>query len=141
MSACTITGNSDMYGLGIRIGFYMQWYGTILASWIAPSEVPGLRFSNSLFIFATFLALLIQTIKKTLRPIDTYITLLLTFGGCLYFVPVYIWRCLVCCRSQLDPTRHPRVHAGPVFSALNFYLSLYRSFSCGSGIMTSTGHR
>jgi hypothetical protein len=91
MSACTITGNPDMYGLGIRIGFYMQWYGAILAAWIAPSEVPGLRFWNPLFIAATFLALLIQTVEKTLHPVEIYTILLLTFGGYFHFVPLYIW--------------------------------------------------
>lgn len=124
MTTCTITGNSDMYGLGIRIGFYLQWFGTILASWPdrTHDEVPALRFSNSLFVSATFIALLIQTAKNNLRPVEIYIILLLTFGRYFHFVPIYIWRLLVCCDPRLDPTRHPRVHAGPVFSGLNFLL-------------------
>jgi hypothetical protein len=41
-----------LYGLGIRVGFYLQWYSTILASWIAPSEVPSMRLSNFFFFAA-----------------------------------------------------------------------------------------
>jgi hypothetical protein len=93
-----------------------------LASWIAPDEVPGMSFSNSLFVSATFLALVIQTVHGNLRPVETYIVLLLTFGGYLYFVPMYLWRLVICGNPQLDPSRWPRVLAGPVFSVLNFLL-------------------
>lgn len=122
MSSCRFSGNSDMYGLGIRIGFYLQWYGTICASWIAKREVPGLRQSNSFFVSATFLALLIQTAKKTLRPVEIYIVLLLTFGGYLWLVPLYIWRLLIGCAPDWDPSRYPRVRNGRIFSRLNFLL-------------------
>jgi len=111
-----------MYGLGIRLGFYIQWYSTILASWIARSEVPGLRLSNFLFVAATFLALIIQTAKKKLRPVEIYIVLLLTFGGYLYLVPLYIWRLLTGCTPRWDPSRYSRVKIGKMFSALNFAL-------------------
>lgn len=111
-----------MYGLGIRIGFYLQWYGTILANWLAPEEVPGMRFSNTLFVSATFLALIIQTANDSLKPVEIYIILLLTFGGYLYFVPLYLWRLIIWGYPQLDPSRYPRVLAGPVYSVLNFAL-------------------
>jgi hypothetical protein len=121
-SPCNFTGNSDMYGLGIRVGFYLQWHGTILASWIAREEVPGLRQSNSFFVSATFLALVIQTAGNGLRPVEIYIVLLLTFGGYLSFVPLYLWRAATGCAPQWDPSRVPRVWNGPVFSVLNFIL-------------------
>jgi hypothetical protein len=122
MATCTFTGNADMYGLGIRIGFYLQWFGTILALWIARSEVPGMRLSNSLFVAATFLALIIQTEKNNLKAVEIYVILLLTFGGYLYFVPLYIWRLLTGCTPELDPSRYPLVNASRMFSALNFLL-------------------
>lgn len=121
-STCGFTGNSDMYGLGIRIGFYLQWFGTILANWIAKSEVPGMRFSNSLFVAATFLALVIQTAHAALRPVEIYIILLLTFGAYWYLVPLYLWRLITCGNRLLDPGAFPRVRAGPVLSALKFGL-------------------
>jgi len=122
MSTCTFIGNTDMYGLGIRIGFYLQWFGNILALWVARGEVQGMRWSNSLFIAATFLALIIQTEKDNLRPVEIYIILLLTFGGYLYFVPLYIWRLLTGCAPEWDPSRFPLVKARKLFSALNFLL-------------------
>ena len=122
MDDCHFAGNSDMYGLGIRVGFYVQWYSTILGAWIAPSEVPGMRLSNSFFVSATFLALIIQVAKDNLTTADIYITLLLIFGGYLYLVPVYIWRLVTGCNPRWDPSRFSRVKNGQLFSSLNFML-------------------
>jgi hypothetical protein len=122
MDICSFTGNTDMYGLGIRVGFYLQWYSTILASWIAPSEVPSMRLSNSFFVAATFIALIIQVARDNLNTSEIYIILLLTFGGYLYFVPLYIWRLLTCCEPRYDPSRFSRVENKRVFSLLNFML-------------------
>lgn len=124
MAVCAFDGNIDMYGLGIRIGFYIQWYSAILASWLAPSEVPSIRLTVNLFIAATFLALLIQVIDNVsnLQIVEIYIILLLTFGYYLFFVPLYIWRLLTSCNPALDPSRFPLVPAGRVYSVLSFLL-------------------
>jgi hypothetical protein len=124
MAVCIFDGNSDMYGLGIRIGFYLQWFGAIFASWLARSEVPGLRFTNALFVAATFLALVIQTARDVsgLQVVEVYIILLLTFGGYLALVPLYIWRLFTRCNPYWDPTRYPIVDPGLVFSNLNLLL-------------------
>jgi hypothetical protein len=55
-------------------------------------------------------------------PVEIYVVLLLTFGGYLYLVPLYIWRLLTCCTPRWDPSRYARVKVGKVFSALNFAL-------------------
>ncbi|KAE8448815.1 hypothetical protein EG329_008817 [Mollisiaceae sp. DMI_Dod_QoI] len=87
---CHIDGNSDMYGRGIRIGFYLQWFGSIIASiplpprhsslpiTLAPGESENATFGLVVFIIATFLALLKQA--KELAPVEIYILLLLNFG-------------------------------------------------------------
>lgn len=82
----------------------------------------GLRPSNSFFVSATFLALLMQTVRNALRPVEIYIVLLLTFGGYLLFRPLYLWRLITGCAPQWDPSRYPRMRNGPVFSVLNFLL-------------------
>jgi predicted branched-subunit amino acid permease len=99
MAVCKISGNSDMYGLGIRLGYYFQWYGAIMARWIAPSEVKTLAFSIDLFVAATFLALIVLTANdiESLEPVETYIVLLLMFGAYLALVPIYVWRLLTAC--------------------------------------------
>jgi hypothetical protein len=122
MDDCHFAGNADMYGLGIRVGFYVQWYSTILGAWIAPSEVPGMRLSNSFFVSATFLALIIQVARDNLTTADIYITLLLIFGGYLYLVPVYIWRLVTGFNPRWDPSRFSRVKNGQLFSSMNFML-------------------
>lgn len=124
MSTCNFSGNADMYGAGIRIGFYLQWLGTILAGWLAPSEVPNMRMSSALFLSATFLALILKTAQDALQLVEIYIVLLLTFATCLYFVPLYIWRFVTCCNARLDPSRFPKVGSGPVYSVLNFGLTI-----------------
>lgn len=113
-----------MYGLGIRAGFYLQWYSSILASWVARSEVPSMRISNLMFVCATFLAMVIQTGRGNIRPIEIYISLLLTFGGYLSLVPLFLWRAVTGFKPQWDPTRYPQVRMGRLFSTLNFALLL-----------------
>lgn len=124
MAVCQFEGNSDMYGLGIRLGFYLQWFGVIFATWIAPDEVPGFRFGNGLFVAATFLALVIQESRdvNALQVVEVYIILLLMFGAYVYIVPVYIWRLFKKCSPYWDPTRYPRVDPGPVTANLGLLL-------------------
>lgn len=120
--SCGFDGDSDMYGLGIRIGFYIQWYGSIAAAWLDKGEAKGMRLANSLFISATFLALIIQTPMNTLQPVEIYIILLLTYGAYYYFVPLYLWRLAIGCSPLWDPSRWGRVKVSHLFSILNFGL-------------------
>ncbi|KAF2186027.1 hypothetical protein K469DRAFT_573958 [Zopfia rhizophila CBS 207.26] len=120
---CGFEGNADMYGMGIRIGYYLQWYGTILAAWIAPEESQGLRIANSLFVTATFFAFVILTIRghspEEMPIVETYIILFLTFGSYLVLVPIYVWRIFTGCNPLWDPTRFPRVTPGRVYKVCN----------------------
>lgn len=124
MAVCSFDGNSDMYGLGIRLGFYLQWFGVILANWLARSEVPGLRFANSVFVAATFLALIIQMAKnvQNLEVVEVYIILLLMFGAYFALIPIYIWRLFTKCNPYWDPSRYPIVNPGALYSNLNLLL-------------------
>jgi hypothetical protein len=103
---CAIEGNSDMYGLGIRIGFYLQWCGAILGEWLAPDEVPAIRTTNSFFLYAVFLALVIT--RKELLAAEIYVVLLLFFGSALWILPVFVWRLVTGFDPGLDPTRHKK---------------------------------
>lgn len=113
-----------MYGLGIRLGYYLQWFGAIFAAWMAPSEVKTLRFSIDLFVAASFLALVILTVRdvNSLQPVETYIVLLLMFGAYLALIPIYIWRLLTRCDPYWDPTRWPIVNPGSMSANLSFIL-------------------
>ncbi|KAF1954413.1 hypothetical protein CC80DRAFT_595166 [Byssothecium circinans] len=124
MAVCRFEANSDMYGLGIRIGYYLQWYGVILARWVAPSEVKSLAFSIDIFVAATFLALIIETVRDiaSLQPVEAYIVLFLMFGAYIALVPIYIWRLLTRCDPHWDPTRYPLVNLGALSANLSFIL-------------------
>lgn len=124
MAPCTFEGNADMYGLGIRLGYYLQWYGGVFASLLAQEEVKGARFALALFIAATFLALVIQTSQGGLQVAEIYIILLLTFGAYIFLVPLFVWRLVTGCRPLWDPSRYPLVDPGPTHSDLHTPLLL-----------------
>ena len=54
---CGFTGNSDVLGIGIRIGYYAQALSVWFASYFVRKEAKGLRSVNLLFLVALFLAL------------------------------------------------------------------------------------
>ncbi|RMZ67767.1 short-chain dehydrogenase reductase SDR [Pyrenophora seminiperda CCB06] len=70
---CHISGNSDMYGLGIRIGFYLQWLSAPIVPLIAPKETSSLQTSHAFFVSITFLGLVIETLLKDLDVVEIYI--------------------------------------------------------------------
>ncbi|KAF1993652.1 hypothetical protein P154DRAFT_540210 [Amniculicola lignicola CBS 123094] len=109
ISTCLLSGNADMYGLGIRIGYYLQWFGLMFAAWLCPEEVQTLRLTHTFFVAATFLAVLTQVPKAgNLDVVEIYIILLFTFGSSLSLLPVLLWRIAVRCRARLDPSRFPK---------------------------------
>jgi hypothetical protein len=137
MNSCNFNGNSDMYGLGIRLGFYLQWFAGILANLLVEAtdhkmrvamrdEVKSLRFTLALFVTATFLALVIQTIMDVgiLQVVDVYITLLLTFGAYHLWIPVSLWRIVTCYNLEWHSTRFPQVASGSVYANLELCLIL-----------------
>ena len=83
-----------MYGPGIRVGFYLQWYGRLLTSWLAPSEVAHLRITNTLFISASYVALVIR--RGELQIVEVCVLFLLFLGSILYIciLPVLLSRVL-----------------------------------------------
>jgi hypothetical protein len=121
MADCASEGNTDMYGLGVRLGFYIQWYAIILANWLSikGQEAQNLRFGYGCLNFATFLAMVVSTSLSALLHLDIYITLLLSSGRGLFLVPLYIWRIATRFDPALDPLRWTRVWPGKVFSILN----------------------
>ena len=50
--ACGFSGNPDIYGIGIRIGYYSQALAVWFANYFHYREANGLRSVNNLFLFA-----------------------------------------------------------------------------------------
>ncbi len=130
-----------MYGLGIRLGFYLQWYAGIYANMLAiESEIAGNRLALAAFMWGTFIALLVQTIRQALSAIDIYVVLLMCFGYHYFIIPVLLWRLLTCFDYQLDPTRWIVVKASTALNVTNVVLllatSVYQLWFWISGIHT-----
>ncbi|MCJ1412124.1 hypothetical protein MMC19_006216 [Ptychographa xylographoides] len=54
---CEFQGNPDLYGLGIRVGYYTQAFASWLGNFFVLQESKSLRPMNTLFMFAMFLGL------------------------------------------------------------------------------------
>lgn len=102
-----------MYGLGIRISFYLQWFGMIITCWLVESDALNLKFLNGLTILATSIGLALKL--QVLQPVEIYVVLLLLCGTLYFLIPIYLWRVLTCCRPWWDPERWNRIKMGWLF--------------------------
>ena len=78
---CGFTGNADLYGIGIRIGFYLQWVSTLAATIFTPRDEGVLRILNLLIQSAVLLGMVLLTRDHKIRAIEPVITLWLQFGA------------------------------------------------------------
>ncbi|KAL8892761.1 MAG: hypothetical protein Q9215_000353 [Flavoplaca cf. flavocitrina] len=77
---CPHEGDPDFYGLGIRIGIYLQLTTAVVAKCFHPEAIPENLTANTIFLLALFAALVIATLGPGLRPEEIYILLQLCFG-------------------------------------------------------------
>ncbi|KAH8647603.1 hypothetical protein BGZ60DRAFT_521269 [Tricladium varicosporioides] len=47
-SICFIKGDADVYGPGIRISYYLQWFSVLLATHIAPTQIQYSRYASNI---------------------------------------------------------------------------------------------
>lgn len=88
LNPCQFRGDDNTYGLGIRIGLYVQWITTDLAYNLLPEEASNIRAINSAFQLANLGGLLFITITKALyqptpqlHAIECWIVLTFCLGG------------------------------------------------------------
>ena len=79
MAACQIPANSGSYGVGVRVAFYLQWFGITVTSWALESDALNLKLINALTTAATSIGLVLNL--DELQPVEIYIVLLLTCGA------------------------------------------------------------
>ena len=60
-STCPQVGNADLYGLGIRLGVYLQLFSTLIANRFLPDTAQAAWDANAVFLVAIFIA----TIKSS----------------------------------------------------------------------------
>ncbi|KAF8855529.1 hypothetical protein BDZ45DRAFT_793307 [Acephala macrosclerotiorum] len=80
---CSYSGNGDIYGLGIRLGLYLQWFAGWLSGFL---EGEGAKASvdilcgHVVFCIAIFLALVTRDPSSS-TPLDVVILFFMFFGG------------------------------------------------------------
>ncbi|KAI4270920.1 MAG: hypothetical protein L6R38_006977 [Xanthoria sp. 2 TBL-2021] len=77
---CPHEGNPDFYGLGIRVGIYLQLTTAIVAKYFHPEAIPENLTANTIFLLALFAAVATATLGPGLRPEEIVILLQLCFG-------------------------------------------------------------
>lgn len=77
---CGFVGNADMYGIGVRYGFYLQWFATLLITIFSPSEEETLRIVNLTIQTSIFLGIAVQSSSET-NPVEPIIVLFLMCGS------------------------------------------------------------
>lgn len=116
MAACALPGHPDLYGLGIRLAFYLQWFALALLPSVSVPDALNMTFLHTFTVAATIAGLVFHL--GSLQPVEIYILLLLLSTAPLYFlVPVYLWRAATACNprramERADSVRHAM---GPVF--------------------------
>ena len=98
-------GNDDLYGLGIRIGIYLQWISSLLTNVLLPTGTSDYLDTNSIFLFAVFIATAYATHRDGgLRPAEAFIMLQLCYGFLLSVLSVSGFRLtLLRDKVNLDP--------------------------------------
>ncbi|KAH6627253.1 hypothetical protein B0J18DRAFT_478269 [Chaetomium sp. MPI-SDFR-AT-0129] len=81
MSTCEpLKGNSDFYGLGIRLGIYLQWASAWLNLLLHPDSAQGVLDANSVFRFAVAIATIVAADQDDTPSIELYIMLQILVG-------------------------------------------------------------
>ncbi|KAI5810613.1 hypothetical protein BZA77DRAFT_164946 [Pyronema omphalodes] len=81
---CTFDGDQDMYGLGIRIGYYIQWVATVFGAYFTPKVVSSAFEANALFNIGMLAGLVYSTIARNdMHLLEPIIVLGFSIGGAI----------------------------------------------------------
>lgn len=79
---CSFPGNSDLYGLGIRLGVYLQLFSTLLANaFLSRTNRDDAHNTNAIIMIAIFAGMANATIRGDLNAVEIFVmsTLLTAF--------------------------------------------------------------
>ncbi|KAK0746917.1 hypothetical protein B0T18DRAFT_326773 [Schizothecium vesticola] len=79
--ACAIVGVADLYGLGIRLGFYFQWLSTLLVTIFRQEEEALYRVVNLIFQLAVMTCLVFLTASDSIHASEVVISVWLLMGA------------------------------------------------------------
>lgn len=82
-ASCGYVGNSDIYGLGIHVGIYLQWVAGILSkAFLEEEDMHDIFNESSIFLITIFVAiiLLITNFIEDTHNVNTLIMLHIFFS-------------------------------------------------------------
>ncbi|KAF8247312.1 hypothetical protein K440DRAFT_522773, partial [Wilcoxina mikolae CBS 423.85] len=76
---CNIIGDTDVYGFGIRLGFYFQYFAIMFAFWFDPETTRSARAALNVFTIAVFInEYRTSTIEGSLVMLEFFIVAMMT---------------------------------------------------------------
>ncbi|RSL50484.1 hypothetical protein CEP53_008782 [Fusarium sp. AF-6] len=91
---CFLPGRPELYGVGIRTAFYIQWLGSLMIEFITEDYLVDMRFISVFSSAAALTALIIGAAQGKLYPLDVYFLLLFAMGFFLFQIPLRTWQLL-----------------------------------------------
>ncbi|RPB26739.1 hypothetical protein L211DRAFT_835076 [Terfezia boudieri ATCC MYA-4762] len=81
---CGFDGDQDMYGLGIRIGYYVQWIATVLGAYYTPQIVSSAFEANAIFNIGMLAGLVYSTMRRNnMFVVEPVMVLGFSIGGAI----------------------------------------------------------
>ena len=81
---CGFDGDQDMYGLGIRIGYYVQWIATVFGAYYTPKIVSSAFEANAIFNIGMLAGLVYSTIRRNnMYVVEPVMVLGFSIGGAI----------------------------------------------------------
>ncbi|TWU70921.1 hypothetical protein ED733_000897 [Metarhizium rileyi] len=120
MATCFVQAKPEMYGVGIRVAFYLQWFGSLWFNYADQVVLPDLRLSGLCLSGSMTLAVLIKSAERGLQPSEMYVMIVLATGSCMFLVPVYAWRAMTGCRCYWDPSYWTEEDPLRIYRVVNF---------------------
>ncbi|CEL03560.1 hypothetical protein ASPCAL04713 [Aspergillus calidoustus] len=78
---CGFPGNSDLYGLGIRLGIYLQWLSAQTAAFFYLADTNTLFFNYIIFTVAIIIAVIVLTFQGETHAVEMIVMIYMFFGG------------------------------------------------------------
>lgn len=85
---CKTPTSSDLYGLGLRLGYYSSCASAWTANNWVPDEIAGAQDSNSIFLLALLISMIRTTTLNTLTRLAALILLELRAGTTMSVVTI-----------------------------------------------------
>ncbi|KAK4191469.1 hypothetical protein QBC35DRAFT_537454 [Podospora australis] len=87
---CSIAGTPDMYGLGIRVSFYLLWLSTLALEVLDQDHIIILHVGELVLDAAVLLGLIMTVSSGYLQAVEVYIIILLLSATAYLFFPRHV---------------------------------------------------